>query len=482
MTRLALILLLALASCASQDKRPDLAAIYSNAAESIGPNRNPVVVIPGILGSKLIRPATPTSDSKIVWGAFTYGAADPDHPDDARLVALPMREGAPLSQLQDEVVPDGVLESLEANVGLARITALEPYKGIIRSLAAGRYVDFDILQTLKPSPAGSKRRRAHDLDFSDLHYTCFQFDYDWRRDVSEQAVRLDALVRAASAAATHARNSGTPAKVDIVAHSMGGLVARYYLRYGTQPLPDDGTLPTLTWAGAELVDQVIIVGTPNAGSVLALKQIVEGVRYAPIVPTYQPALLCTFPSIFQLLPRARHARVVDDATGAPIADLYDVNTWRRFHWGPFDPDQTEYLSWLIPDEPDPAVRQRFAADQLRKVLARAEQFHRALDAPAKPPTHLNIHLIAGDADETPGVLAVHASGALRLRESLPGDGTVTRESALMDERVGSEWKPFLRSPVRWSSVRFLAEDHLGLTESPLFTDDILYLLLERQRE
>ena len=56
--------------------------------------------------------------------------------------------------------------------------------------------------------------------------------------------------------------------------------------------------------------EVLKVSTPNAGSVLALKQIVEGVRYAPIVPTYQPALLCTFPSIFQLLPRARHARVV----------------------------------------------------------------------------------------------------------------------------------------------------------------------------
>jgi pimeloyl-ACP methyl ester carboxylesterase len=481
MPRLALLVLLVLSSCVASEKRPDLAAIYSKTAESIGPLRNPVVVIPGILGSKLIQPARNGTAEKIVWGAFTYGAADPDYPDDARLVALPMREGVPLSQLKDEVEPDGVLESLDANVGVARITAIEPYKAIIRSLAAGRYVDFDIMQTLSPAPAGAPRRRAHDLDFSGLHYTCFQFDYDWRRDVSEQAARLDALVRSASAAATRARNSSTPAKVDIVAHSMGGLVARYYLRYGTQPLPDDGTLPPVTWAGAELVDQVVIVGTPNAGSVLALKQIVEGVRYAPIVPTYQPALLCTFPSIFQLLPRARHARVVDDATGSPITDLYDVNTWRRLGWGPFDPEQDEFFSWLIPDEPDPSARQRIAADQLRKVLARAEQFHRALDMPATPPTHLGMHLIAGDADETPGILSARADGTLRLLKSLPGDGTVTRESALMDERVGGEWKPFLRSPIHWTSVRFLAEDHLGLTESPLFTDDILYVLLERQR-
>ncbi len=43
---------------------------------------------------------------------------------------------------------------------------------------------------------------------------------------------------------------------------MGGLVLRYYLRYGAQPLPEDGSIPRLTWAGAANVANAILVATP----------------------------------------------------------------------------------------------------------------------------------------------------------------------------------------------------------------------------
>ena len=83
-----LVCVLLLAACRSEP-RPDLGAIYDEAAQQIGPQRNPVIVIPGILGSKLEEPGMKTP----VWGAFTYGAADPDYPAGARLVALPMAKG-----------------------------------------------------------------------------------------------------------------------------------------------------------------------------------------------------------------------------------------------------------------------------------------------------------------------------------------------------------------------------------------------------
>ena len=63
-----------------------------------------------------------------------------------------------------------------------------------------------------------------------------------------------------------------------------------------------------------------------------------------------------------------------------------------------------------------------------------------------------------------------------------GDGTVTRASALMDERLGrtgAAWSPRLRSPVPWAHATFLHENHLGLTQSATFADNVLWLLLER---
>ena len=56
-----------------------------------------------------------------------------------------------------------------------------------------------------------------------------------------------------------------------------------------------------------------------------------------------------------------------------------------------------------------------------------------------------------------------------------------RSSALLDERLDGDWQPTLRSPIPWSDVLFLFEDHLGLTRDPTFTDNLLYWLLEDPR-
>ncbi|MEZ6233706.1 MAG: hypothetical protein R3B68_05915 [Phycisphaerales bacterium] len=462
-TALAVPLLgLTLTGCASQaPPQADLGAIYNQAAQNIGADRNPVIVIPGILGSKLESP-----ESRVpVWGSFTYGAADPDTANGARLVALPMQLGTPLHDLRDEVVPTEVLDNLTLDVGLIRGVELGAYADILRTLAAGKYRDQTIGQ------AGA-------VDYAGLHYTCFQFAYDWRRDVAEQAALLHEMVLDAIAA----QPTGGSDKVDIVAHSMGGLVLRYYLRYGPTPLPDDGSLPELDWEGAGYVENAILIGTPSAGSSLALTQMVEGVNFASfITPTYRPAVLGTMPAIYQLLPRTRHARVVDAATGEAI-DIFDPAVWERYAWGLADPSQDRVLAQLLPDVPDPAERRRIALDQLAKSLARAEQFDRAIDIPAAPPPGTTLHLIAGDARPTVDVLEVDSRGRLRVAATGPGDDTVTRVSALMDERVGGAYQPRLRSPIRFESVRFLSSNHIGLTKDPLFANDVLYTLLERPRD
>ena len=91
---------------------PDLGALYNAAAQRHEPWRNPVIVIPGILGSRLRDRDT----KRLVWGAFSGDYADPRRGDGARLIALPMRPGVPLSELRDSVYSDGTLDRLRVNV------------------------------------------------------------------------------------------------------------------------------------------------------------------------------------------------------------------------------------------------------------------------------------------------------------------------------------------------------------------------------
>jgi pimeloyl-ACP methyl ester carboxylesterase len=456
-----LSLITTLIGCSQPHRDPDLALIYNDAAQNIGDDRNPVIVIPGILGSKL----EDSQSGQSVWGAFTYGSVDADKPEGARLFALPMQEGVYLTDLKDTVVPTEVLDTLTLDIGLIRGLELSAYVDILKTLAAGKYRD----SMLGDSGA---------VDYGGLHYTCFQYGYDWRRDIAEQAAELHKMIIRAVA---FQPNGGT--HVDVVAHSMGGLVLRYYLRYGPDPLPADGSLPELDWEGTKYIQNAILVGTPSAGSVMSFTQLIEGVNFASLItPTYQPAVLGTMPSIYQLLPRARHQRVINAETGEPI-DIFDVENWVKYGWGLADPDQKKYLRQLMPDVESDEARRRIAIDHLDKSLKQADQFFRAIDVPAQIPDDTTMHIVLGDALETADVVSVNPNtGKVKITGYAPGDNTVTRASALMDERVGSDYIPRLQSPASFESYLFLSEEHIGLTRDPAFVNYLLFTLLERPRE
>jgi pimeloyl-ACP methyl ester carboxylesterase len=454
-------MVLALGSGCRGPRMADLAAIYNTPAQKIGDERTPVVVIPGILGSRLENRVT----GQKIWGAFTYGAADADTPAGAREIALPMALGTPLSELRDDGFSPGVLDILVADVTPFRRVRIGAYVDILTTLAVGEYRDEEL-------------GRSGAIDYGGLHYTCFQYGYDWRRDVSENAVALHELVLDAQRQVREGRGlaADAPVRVDIVAHSMGGLVLRYYLLYGPTPLPDDGSLPELTWAGAAHVRKAILIGTPNAGSVEAIEQLIKGVNLNPLFPNYRPAVLGTMPSIYQLMPRTRHGAIVDEQ--GQRLDMLDVATWERYEWGLADPEGDKVLRWLLPEAETAEQRRAIALDHLAKCLARADQLFRALDVPASPPDGTQLSIFIGDAEPTAAVLAVDAQGRVRVAQRTPGDGTVTRASALMDERQGGDYAVGLVSPIDWGRVQFLNSDHLDLTRSHEFVNNILYLLLE----
>lgn len=460
-------MLISLVGCTAKLRSPDLGGLYDLAAQQRGGLRNPVIVIPGILGSKL----TDADTGRVVWGAFTGKYADPRTPDGARLFGLPMSEGKPLRELRDSVQPAGVLDRVEISLAGLPIE-LNAYAQILSTLGAGGYRDQALGE-------------AKQVDYGDDHFTCFQFDYDWRRDLAENAADLHEFIleKRAYVEAEVVKRFGVAkpdVKFDIVAHSMGGLVARYYLRYGPVDLPA-GQLPSVvTWAGHRYVDRAILVGTPNAGSVKAFTQLVNGVQFAPGFPKYEPALVGTFPSLYQLLPRSRHGAVVDASNShEPIADLFDPDLWVRSGWGLASPDQDHVLRMLLPEVSDADARRRIALDHQRKCLERAAKLATALDVPADPPDSLGLYIFVGDAIATDAVVAVDSDGGgTSVVARRPGDGTVLRSSALLDERVGQAWSPRLRSPIGWDQVMFLFRDHLGLTSDPVFSDNVLFLLLE----
>jgi pimeloyl-ACP methyl ester carboxylesterase len=150
-----------------------------------------------------------------------------------------------------------------------------------------------------------------------------RFPYDWRRDNRITARILKKVIDEKLVGWQKATNNPA-AKVILVAHSMGGLVSRYYLE------KLDG------WKSARAL---ITMGTPFRGSLNALNYLANGYKQFLLDLT---AAMRSFPSVYQLLPA--YQAVFDgkgdcyvgdclrlDAALAPGIDRVLVDDARSFH-------------------------------------------------------------------------------------------------------------------------------------------------------
>ena len=180
---LRLPLVVVLTACAASDPGLEFGSgayyesLYGSAARD--EVRNPVVVIHGILGARLVDPET----DKIVWGAFTSQSVDPNDPVGAALIGLPLD---PLSSAFDydpeneRVVADGPLGKIDIDLGFD-VVEVGVYSDILNSLGVGGYAD-QVVQP--PGP-----------EYSADHFTCHTFFYDWRRDNVENAIQLGRFLK-----------------------------------------------------------------------------------------------------------------------------------------------------------------------------------------------------------------------------------------------------------------------------------------------
>ena len=460
-------------------RTPDLGRIFAGVHERKG--KRPVIVIPGILGSRIVNRRT----GEVVWPSVFRSDVDglslPTTPDLAanrdELVAARIVEGA---KLAGKFGP-------EVYVYHYLIRALEEYGG---------YHEGD---WANPPEGG-------DQD------TFYVFAYDWRRDNVESARLLVKRVEALKL------KLGRPdLRFNVVAHSMGGLVARYAAMYGDRDLPPVGTEPQPDWAGASFVNKIFMFGTPNAGSTEAFAVLLEGYsvteglrRRVHLLNKLSREDVMTAPSIFQLLPHAARARFLDRDLRPLDVDLYDPAVWRRYGWSAAnDPAfRAAYERGAARDEEAPTGRGTLADldAYFDAVLARARRFHEALDAQggaANTAAPVKLFAFGGDCEETlsaPVVMqdektgrwltltrpkSLKGSDGRRLKREevvramyAPGDGRVTRDS-LLGVGLGSAVRAsaFYETPLPVAYAAFTCDLHSDLQNNRTLQDNALTLLV-----
>jgi hypothetical protein len=222
--------------------------------------RHLIVFLPGIGGSALSRPQ---DRDAVVWDG---GPVDALHS-----IARPAR-----LTLQDwpQLEPVGLIGSTR----FLGFTVVPGYERVLRRLQGFGTVDEQ----------GDPRHPRPGADVVAV-------PYDFRRGMRHAAQRLDDVVRAHLDTASEAERAG---RVIVVAHSMGGLVARYWM----------GAMGRGVWCRA-----LITLGTPHRGAPKALDWLVNGVHAAGVPIPAATELLRNWPSVTELLPR--YPAVHDLTTG-----------------------------------------------------------------------------------------------------------------------------------------------------------------------
>src|SRR5829696_2005693 len=300
---LTVVLLLAANAAEAQKPSPTpTPAAESTAAAAANvfkKGRDPIIIIPGLTGSELVNAKT----GEEVW----FKAFRPKD-DDLRLPISPV-----LSRNRDNLVARDIIRSVKL---FGFLPETEIYERLIDSLE---------------KRAGYREANWKTATRADATDTFFVFPYDWRRDNVESARLLLRQIE------TLKRRLGKPnMKFNVVAHSMGGLIARYAAMYGDADLP--ARAPKPTWIGARNFNKIFLLGTPNEGSVLSINALLEGFSYIggglnlPFIQDISRFDVFTIPSIYQLLPHdGTFVAYDEDLKPIPI-DIYDPAVWDKYGW------------------------------------------------------------------------------------------------------------------------------------------------------
>lgn len=262
------------------NSKDDLYFILTDTSPPPPPKKLPVIFIPGIGGSEF------KTSQDIIW------SKDDGH-----------------GGLYQYAYAGG--EKVWVNETKAASLGDDDYFDILRLKSDGQTAEAPLELTGNLTPFGYP-----DIDsfFTGIGYQkgtdFFVFPYDWRKDIRTTQTSLDSLVE-------EAKQKSGMSKVNIVAHSMGGLVARNYISNAER---------------ASKVSKLIELGVPHLGATKALKSILYGtwINYdfyflkIGIIPASEiKDLFSNLPTAFKLSPTKEYFDFYDNSNKDLPYPFYD---------------------------------------------------------------------------------------------------------------------------------------------------------------
>lgn len=421
-------------------------------------DKNPVIIIPGITGSRLVDKKT----GKMLWGAITA----------KQVIFLSERSGIILpvdspifKENRDSIISKGIVDKYELPIGIIQFK-------VYREL-------LDMLENVGYRLGDIKNPKPED--------NLYVFDYDWRRDNVENAKILADTIEKIKKATGRSSERFT-----LICHSMGGLLARYYLRYGGEDVLGKGPNFRVTWKGAIHVKRLILIGIPNLGSMPVFKIMHKGLDL--MIVNYPPHIIYTMPSLYQLIP-ARSLSSFVDAEGRDLnVDLYDAENWKKYGWSVYSDKMTSIIKSHYRVKYKTAWEEKYAEFEIKRdifvkaALERADLFHKSLSFRPERGSTAETILFGGDTEWTldKAILKKDKHGKWRtsfwdprIKDVLlkPGDGMVTRESLLGFRGPGTTSKAWQASPMDISFSLFVTQRHENIHKDMTFENNLLHILL-----
>ena len=371
-TKIFIITIFILIGCAGNFASRDLKLLYGPQFMDVRAERplRPVIFIPGILGSILVEKDDQNDE---IWGSYIdmllsniFGKGfEKLYLDPGKYELYIEKNGIQTLRYEGEnkIISKSVMEE----VGLFDFFVIDAFDDI------GIYKKF--LNLLRDDLGyGDKKKGIDDLFF---------FHYDWRLDNAENAIKLSekienwkkSYIEYVEKIYPQPQYAKQNVKFNIIAHSMGGLIALYY---------------ALNLDGLQNIGKIILIAAPLQGSMATLKALKDGenVGFALHIPKHV-AMSC--PALYQMLPEYETAFI--DVNGVEIAShIYNVELFKN--WVGL-PKKNEKITNLDQQEFDNFIN--LATNQAKHVreATRLNKLQEAVEV-----EEIDVLIIRSDCDET----------------------------------------------------------------------------------